>query len=295
AGQQQRLAAQVENLKVSLGQKLLPIFTRVMKFITGTVVPWLQRNKDTVAKLGAAIVGLAGFVLTVNSAYKVFDATMKVVRGSTLLLTAATKSWTVVQRVAKAVMAMSPLGRIIALVTALAGVVVAVGAKMGWLKDVWSAVTGAVASAAKWVGDKVVGAWNWVWSRLKSVFSAIKSFARGLWDGLVGGLKAAINGIIHVLNWGIDGINMVIKGVNYLPGVDIGLISHIPKLHTGGVVPGAPGQEVMTLLQAGEKVTRAGAQPKTVAITGGDAFGDLMVETLRKYTRQHGGDVQFVL
>src|SRR5690606_6310929 len=85
AGQQQRLAAQVENLKVSLGQKLLPIFTKVMQFITGTVVPWLQRNKDTVARLGAAIVGLAGFVLTVNSAYKVFDATMKVVRGSTML------------------------------------------------------------------------------------------------------------------------------------------------------------------------------------------------------------------
>src|SRR5690606_7824009 len=91
AGQQQRLTAQWENFRTELGARLLPILTNVMGFISGTVVPWLQRNKDTVATLGIALTGLAGFVLTANAAFKVYTAVMRTVRGVTLLMTAATK------------------------------------------------------------------------------------------------------------------------------------------------------------------------------------------------------------
>jgi hypothetical protein len=39
------------------------------------------------------------------------------------------------------------------------------------------------------------------------------------------------------------------------PGLDI----TIPRLHEGGIVPGAPGTEQLALLQAGERVSPAGA------------------------------------
>lgn len=295
ANQQQVLAAQIENLKVALGEHLLPIFTKVMEFINGTVIPWLQRNKDTVAQLGIAITGLAGFVLTANAAWKAFDAVMKVARGTTLLFTAATKGLTVAQKALNLVMKMSPLGRIITLITTIIGVVAAVGAKMGWLKDLWKTVTNGIASAAKWVGEKVSNAWKWCVDKVKGFFRGIKDFVGSIWDGVVGALKSVINGIISVINGAIDGINFIIKTINHIPGIEIGLIGKLPKLHTGGVVPGAPGQEVLTMLQAGEKVTRAGDTPKTVALTGGDEFGRLVVELLRKTIRQQGGDVQFVL
>lgn len=295
AAQQQRLAAQVENLKTALGEHLLPIFTKVMAFINDTVIPWLQRNKDTVAQLGIAITGLAGFVLTANAAWKAYDAVMKVARGTTILFTATTKGLTVAQKALNMVMKMSPLGRIITLVTTLAGVVAAVGGKMGWLKDIWRTVTNAISSATRWVTEKVAGAWKWCVDKIKGFFRGVKSFVTGVWDGVVGAIKAVINGVISVINGAIDGINLIIKGINHIPGVEIGLIGKIPKLHTGGVVPGAPGQEVLTMLQAGEKVTRAGDTPKTVALTGGDEFGRLVVELLRKTVRQQGGDVQFVL
>src|SRR5690606_3386578 len=161
AGPQQRLAAHVMDLKEKLGNALLPAFTAVMSFINGTVIPWFERNIETVKILGAAVVGLAGFVLTANAAMKVYNATMVAVRGITAGITAATKAWTVAQKALNLVMNMSPLGRIIALITTIIGVVAAVGAKMGWLRGIWKTVTNGIASAARWVGEKVAGAWEW--------------------------------------------------------------------------------------------------------------------------------------
>ena len=46
------------------------------------------------------------------------------------------------------------------------------------------------------------------------------------------------------------------------PGYSDGLddyLSHLPKFHKGGKVPGTPGEEVPAMLLAGETVTRAGA------------------------------------
>src|SRR5690606_206817 len=273
---------------------LLPAFTAVMSFINGTVIPWIERNTETVKTLGVAVVGLAGVIHTTNATMKVYNATMIVVRGVTAGITAATKAWTVAQKALNLVMKMSPLGRIITLITAIIGVVAAVGAKMGWLKDLWKTVTNGIASAAKWVGGKVASAWEWCGDRVKKVWNGTGDFCDGLWDGITSGIKAAVNAIISVINTVIDGINILIKGANHLPGVDIGLIGKIPKLHTGGTVPGAPGQEVMTVLQAGEKVTRAGAnRGGEVTIRAGDEMTRVFVEMVRKQVRQQaGGDVQ---
>lgn len=294
ANQQQVLAAQVDNLKEKLGNALLPAFTAVMSFINGTVIPWFERNIETVKILGVAVVGLAGFVLTANAAMKVYNATMIAVRGVTAGITAATKAWTVAQKALNLVMNMSPLGRIITLITTIIGVVAAVGAKMGWLRGIWKTVTNGLASAARWVGEKIAGAWDWCVEKVQKAWDGIGDFFGDLWDGAIAGVKAAVNGIISVINGAIDGINFIIKTVNHLPGVDIGLIGKIPKLHTGGTVPGAPGQEVMTVLQAGEKVVRAGAnRGGEVTIRAGDEMTRVFVEMVRKQVRQQaGGDVQ---
>jgi hypothetical protein len=68
-------------------------------------------------------------------------------------------------------------------------------------------------------------------------------------------------------------------------------------MHTGGIVPGAPGQESLAILQAGERVTpssRAGGRT-VIELRGQDDMARLLVELLRKAIRGRGGDVQFVL
>jgi hypothetical protein len=63
AGQQQRLTAQWENAKATLGQGLLPIVTSVATYLTSNVMPAVQGAAGTLAqKLGPALSQVAAFI-----------------------------------------------------------------------------------------------------------------------------------------------------------------------------------------------------------------------------------------
>ena len=63
AGQQQRLTAQWENAKATLGSGLLPIVTKVATFLTSNVMPAVQGAAGTLAqKLGPAITAVGSFI-----------------------------------------------------------------------------------------------------------------------------------------------------------------------------------------------------------------------------------------
>src|SRR5690554_1313676 len=91
AGQAQRAQAKWEDFRTELGMQLLPVFTRLMNFLAQTVMPWLERNRGVVERLGLAVVGLAGFVLSANAAWKVYTAIARTAQMTTTLLTGATK------------------------------------------------------------------------------------------------------------------------------------------------------------------------------------------------------------
>ena len=91
----------------------------------------------------------------------------------------------------------------------------------------WGAITGWVSTQWSSIGQTIS---NWV--------GRIQGFFGGMWDGVVSGLKAALNGIISLLNGGISAVNTMIGGANRLPGVSIGFIPHIPFLAEGGITTG---------------------------------------------------------
>jgi len=91
AGQAQRAQAKWEDFRTELGMQLLPVFTRLMNFLAQTVMPWLEQNRGVVERLGLAVVGLAGFVLSANAAWKVYTAVARTAQMVTTLLTGATK------------------------------------------------------------------------------------------------------------------------------------------------------------------------------------------------------------
>jgi hypothetical protein len=69
-------------------------------------------------------------------------------------------------------------------------------------------------------------------------------------------------------------------------------------MHTGGIVPGAPGTETLRILQAGERVTpssRAGDRTVIEIRSDGTRLGDLLVELLARSIRVRGGNVQAIL
>ncbi|MGH2690626.1 MAG: hypothetical protein ACRDKW_17730, partial [Actinomycetota bacterium] len=124
--------------------------------------------------------------------------------------------------------------------------------------------------------------------KIKKGFSVVAGF-------ISAPFRAAFNGIKRIWNSTIGG-----KGFSIPDWVPIigGKEFRIPRLHTGGVVPGAPGSETMALLQAGERVTPAGRSGGAVVLelrSSGNRLDDLLVEVLRRSIRVKGGNVQVVL
>ncbi|HXF72685.1 MAG TPA: hypothetical protein VNO79_08780 [Actinomycetota bacterium] len=101
---------------------------------------------------------------------------------------------------------------------------------------VWGALTQAVRAPAR----AIVGAFEWVSSRLRQIWEGIKGFAGRIWDGIVGVIKGAINIFIGL-------VNSVIRGINDLLEVDIRLPGPIPDIHFDA--PDIP--EIPTLARGG--------------------------------------------
>ena len=85
---------------------------------------------------------------------------------------------------------------------------------------------------------------------------------------------------INTINAIIGGINRFIQTLNRVPGVEIGMLGRFAggfqTMHSGGVVPGRPGQDVPIMAQAGEVVTPAGARggPTIIVNVGGSVISE---------------------
>lgn len=126
-----------------------------------------------------------------------------------------------------------------------------------WIKGGWESVGKAATATAKFVADKfnsLVGFLKGLPGRASSAFS-------GMFDGVKSAFRSA-------LNWVIDRWNSFsIPGIS-TPFGTIGGFStpNLPRFHSGGIVPGAPGTETLAILQAGERVTPAGRSGGGVTI-----------------------------
>ncbi|MEV6174875.1 hypothetical protein AB0L99_42555 [Streptomyces sp. NPDC051954] len=151
----------------------------------------------------------------------------------------------------------------------------------------WGAITGWISTQWSDIGRTISG---WV--------DRIKGFFSGMWDGVVSGLKWALNGIIGLLNDGIYGVNTLISGANRIPGVDIGFIPYIPYLAEGGVTTGpalamiGEGREQeavlpLSKLQGLLNMQGDGGRPIVLQINGG-GFREFLQENVRVTS---GGDI----
>jgi phage-related protein len=125
------------------------------------------------------------------------------------------------------------------------------GQFLGWLN---STVFPAIGAAIGVLTKTVLPA-------LGAAFSGIGRIVSTVFGSIVGTVKNVINTVIGIVNSVIDAIDAIQVHVHVGPvdmdwnGVGIG---RIPRLHSGGVVPGIPGSDVLTILQAGEKVVARG-------------------------------------
>ena len=120
--------------------------------------------------------------------------------------------------------------------------------------------------------DDIVGAIMWIKDKIMAIFTSLRDFIIGIWEGLGEGLAGAVRGVINGV---IDGLNKALKvaasliegikgaldkipGPNpagdFLLGVASKLRAGIPNFAIGGMVPGATGRPMLATVHGGEMV-----------------------------------------
>jgi hypothetical protein len=206
---------------------------------------------------------------------------------ASLATAAATKVATAAQWLWNIAMEANPIGAIIALVVLLVAAIVLIATKTTWFQDIWRVTW-------TWVKKTAVNVWDWLKGlpdRLGSVFSKIPAILTWPFRTAFNFIADAWNNTIGNLQWSVP------AWVPFIGGNTIGA-PRLPKFHGGGVVPGAPGSEMLAVLQAGERVTPAGAAGAPVVLelrSSGTDIDDLLVRVLQRAIKVRGGNVQMAL
>lgn len=162
---------------------------------------------------------------------------------------AATVTWTAVQWLLNAALTANPIGIIIVAIGALVAAIIWIATKTTWFQTAWKYAWGGIKAVA-------MGVWNWLKElpgRIGSVFIKVAEF-------IGRPFRAAFNMVANAWNNTVGRLRFTIP--SWVPGIGGNTIAAptlpVFKFHQGGVVPGSPGQEVMAVLQAGERVTPVG-------------------------------------
>lgn len=205
----------------------------------------------------------------------------------------------------------SPVTWIVLGIALLVGAIVWVATQTTWFQDVWKWAWGGIKDAASAVGrwfrdtlwrDWILGAWNgitdagkaaWKWlsdlpGRLGGAFSKVGEIIAAPFKAGFNMISRAWNATVGQLSWSVPG---------WVPAIGGNSIAapRLPVFHQGGIMPGAPGQEGLALLEAGERVTpagqvaREGIGPGELTMPGGGAaFDRLALEWLSGLMRRNG-------
>ncbi len=223
----------------------------------------------------------------------------------TAISTAASATWAGVQAAASGVataaqwlwniaMDANPIGVIILAITALVGAIIWIATQTTWFQDLWRVVWGAIKDAA-------VGSWHWikgaaedVWNWLSALPGRIGGAFAQLGNIITAPFRAAFNAISDAWNHTVGALHWTVP--DWIPGVGGNTISapKLPRFHSGGTVPGAPGSEMLAILQAGETVTPAGSGTGVTVVIRGDGsmIGDAFAAIIGDLVEVAGGSVQ---
>ncbi|MGN4613849.1 DUF2207 domain-containing protein [Bacillus cereus group sp. MYBK71-2] len=130
--------------------------------------------------------------------------------------------------------------------------------------SIWSGLTDAIMTPVNWVTRAVIGA-----------FQGMQSAILAVWSGIKSGIKAAINGLIYMINKFIYAFNTPAQLLNRIPGVSAPTIPYVPMLAKGGkpvgdgsFITGEAGPELFTKKGNSITVTPLSSKEKSLGITG---------------------------
>lgn len=225
--------------------------------------------------------GLASFVIPALQGTKV--ATLAKAAADKVAAGAA-RLWAGAQWLMNASLWASPITWIVVGIIALIAVIVLIATKTDWFQRAWRASWNWIKSAAAstWEFLKKIPGW------IGSAFSKVADFISKPYRTAFNLIARAWNATVGRLSWTVP---------SWIPGIGGNSISvpNLPTFHAGGVVPGAPGQNVVAMLQAGETVVSAagrgaGGGEQWIRVDLGE-LGDALLEPIARAVQRRGGSV----
>jgi hypothetical protein len=250
---------------------------------------------DSVTPLLLGVVGATNLLAMAHSALSL--ATIKstaasvAARAVTIAQSVATGIATAAQWLWNVALTANPIGIIIVAIAALVAIIILIATKTTWFQTAWRVAWRGIRSAAQAVWDWLGGAFSWLGNQLGAIPRRLRSAFSGLFNIITAPWRAAFNFISRAWNNTVGRLHWSVPG--WVPGIGGASISapRLPTFHGGGIVPGAPGQEMLALLQAGERVTPAGQsrEPIVIEIRGdGSRLAEALVELLEGAIRGRG-------
>lgn len=227
----EKLEASGKDLLTMLGNDLMPVVMIVMHafqqfanvLISAGV--WINSNRTWLGLLAAVIGAIAGPILIVVGAIKLWEI--------------ATKAFTAVQAALNLVMDANPIMLIVLAIAALVVGVIYAYNHFAWFRDLVKQVWADVSGAFNLGKEVVIGVLDMIGSgfdtfvdKIAAIPGKVGALFSALGTGIMTGLKMGLNGLINVANAAINGINHV-TGVVGIPA-----IPDIPHVAIGGPVSG---------------------------------------------------------
>lgn len=179
----------------------------------------------------------------------------------TKIMAMAIAGATIAQLALNIAMTLNPIGLVVVAIAALVAGIIWLATQTTFFQDTWKVMTEAIGVAIEWLK----GAWNDGVAYVQGLFARLIEGAQSI----PGRIQSAFSGLVNILSWPFrtafnlisDAWNNTVGRLrwtvpNWVPSVGGNTIAAptLPKFHAGGVVPGAPGSEMLAVLQAGERV-----------------------------------------
>jgi TP901 family phage tail tape measure protein len=187
AGSIEQLKGSLETVGIQIGQIFLPAINNIIKTVGGWVNAFAGLNdstKQTIVTIVGIVGGLALFgagVIKVVKFMQALNAALKFLKVYEIVIKAiqlATKIWTAVQWALDAALSANPIGLVIAAIVALIGIFVLLFNKNKGFHDFVIAVWQGIVAGIKAAVDWIV---TYVWPVIQAVWNAIVEGAKWLW------------------------------------------------------------------------------------------------------------------
>ena len=162
---------------------------------------WIVDHGDTIIAILAGIVaGIAAFkvVVIVQTAVAAFTA-----------LTTAIKSVGVAQAALNVIMAMNPIGLIVAAIAGLVTAFVVLWNKSEKFRDFWKGLWEEIKKTVEKYIGAVVNFFKGAWEKIKAAWNGAKDFFKGIWEGIKKAFKLYIDFIVNYFKTAWDIIKTI--------------------------------------------------------------------------------------